>query len=134
MDIFLEILGFYFLFFFGLFIATWLAFVIVMKYKGELRDIKALPVKLYWLVPVGVLGWIGDVLWNVFCATPLFMQLPDIYRGMRAHDITLSHRLRQILRGDTLIHEGMLRWHFADILCKYFIEPYDCKHCGRNDK
>ena len=114
-----------------LFVTTWRSFVIIMKHKNLLKNIKTLPFKYYWIVPVGVIGWIGDVLWNVFYATPLFLQLPDIHGGMRVSDITLSHRLRQILRHDTSIKESDKRWSIADTICSKFIEPHDCDHCGR---
>ena len=130
----LWIIAWYFIIGVVMFIVVWRAFILIMGHKDELRDIKTLPIKLYYLVPIGVVGWIGDVLWNIFYATPLFLMLPDVHKGMRIHDITLSHRLRQILRSDTSITEDMIRWKYADILCRKFIEPHDCTHCGRNDK
>jgi len=130
-DLALWLTAWYFIIGGLIFLYVWFAFALVMRFKDVLEDNETLPLRLYWLVPIGIVGWIGDVAWNIFYATPLFLQLPDIHKGMRIHDITLSHRLRQILRNDTSIVQGMVRWRYADGLCKYFIEPHDCDHCGR---
>ena len=130
------ILTSYLLFGILLFIFTWLGFKHVMKHKDELdkfEGLKDVPPNLYFTVVVGSLAWIGDVLWNIFYATPAFLQLPDFHRNMDLNDLTLSHRLRQILRNDTSITKGMVRWEYADLICG-LIETKDPTHCGRNNK
>lgn len=109
------------------FLITWVCFIIFMKTKNAPK-----PIYYLMLLTVGLVGWLLDIFWNIFYATPIFQMWPDIHKGMKISDITLSHRLRQILRHDTHITPGMTRWKIADVLCKYFIEPHACTHCGRN--
>ncbi len=109
-----------------IFLLTWVLFIIIMRVKGYPKPF------VYLFLPIGIIGWLLDVIWNVFWATLIFWQLPDIKRGMRLHDVTLSHRLRQIIRCDTKITPDMLRYKIADKICEIFIEPHDCSHCGRN--
>lgn len=111
----------------AIFLTTWVLFMIVMRVKNLPKPY------VYIFLPIGIVGWIGDVLFNVFWATLIFKQWPDIHKEMRIHDITLSHRLRQILRHDTSIREGTARWDIASTICRYFIEPHDAPHCGRNE-
>ena len=114
----------------AIFLYTWFCFVVLMwgrKHWGK-----------WWVYPFapflaffGITGWVGDVVFNIFYASIIFWMPPDIYKGMRIHDITLSHRLRQIFRYDTPIRPQMIRWKIADFFCTYFIEPSDKPHCGR---
>ena len=110
----------------AMFVITWICFIIVMKVKDYPKPY------VYLFAPIGIAGWILDVVFNIIYATIMFRQLPDIHKGMRVHDVTLSHRLRQILRDDTSINPDMLRYKLASGLCCYFIEPHDSDHCGRN--
>ena len=115
----------------AIFVITWFCFVFLMwgrKHWGRWFVYPLAPL----LLVAGVVGWLLDVFFNIFYATLIFLDWPDIHKGMRVHDITLSHRLRQILRHDTKIKEDSIRWSIADFICEYFIEPSDCTHCGRN--
>ena len=109
----------------AIFLVTWVCFIIVMRVKDYPKPY------VYIFAPIAIVGWLLDVLFNIVYGTVIFLQLPDIHKGMRISDVTLSHRLRQILRDDTSIKRGYFRYSIADKLCKYFIEPHDCTHCGR---
>lgn len=76
---------------------------------------------------------LGDALWNILFGTLLFQQWPDIHKGMNFSNATLSHRLRQILLGDTDIEKMDKRYRVALFICQYCIEPWDKNHCGLED-
>ena len=112
----------------AVFVLTWLLFILVMKVKDYPKPY------VYIFLPFGLVGWILDILFNIFYATVIFWQLPDIHKGMKISDATLSHRLRQILRHDTKITDNMVRYKLACLICRYLIEPHDPTHCGRETK
>lgn len=142
-----HIIGGYLLFGFVLFWFTFVCYVVTMKAKAKREKIEALPKPLFYPVVViiaifAIPGYIGDLLWRILYATPIWLLLGAPWRhalplvdtslswGRILNNLTLTHLLRKTLDGRAGIEPGTPPHDFSTWLCKYFLEPHDCGHCG----
>lgn len=136
----------YILYGFCSFWAIWVLFINVMQFKKYEKTLKQHPYVYYPLAAVFVLGYIGDILWNIIFASPIFYVLDRVSGYSHAqstalpnfklvkdlgssHKITLTYRLNTILATRDKNSET---YKTALFICKYLLNPYDAGHCKIN--
>ncbi len=106
----------------------WVFFVNVMWLKANIDRIPKWTKPFAWAF--AIIGYLYDILFNIFIGTIMFVQLPD-FAGVPYYAPPLTHRMRKILkeaRTETLLEK--YRFYLAMLLCRYLVEPWDPDHCG----
>jgi len=131
----LEYIEYWFVFFW----VVWIIFANVIQYKDTIMELPA--PKKYVVGFLFIIGYIGDVIWNVIPGTVIFYCLDLIddipkeerqgiptFKGVTiktSYKLTLSKRLQGIVDA---YPESSYNHRFATWLAKYLINPFDPGH------
>jgi len=126
------------------FFVLWFIFANMMQLKPYISKIKDIPVIYQIVVLIYGLGFLGDILWNIIFASPLFYVL-DRYSGndhknsqflpiFKGVTLKTLYKLTLTARLDYTITEISHIWDASYILSKFIclklLNPFDPKHCG----
>ncbi len=132
--------------FYGLLSALglWIIFANMMQLKPYEEQIKKIPIVYEVLAGIFVIGFLGDILWNIIFASPMFYvldrwsgydhkssQFLPTFKGITKstmYKLTLTARLKENKK--TRDPRFDVTYTVSDFICKKLLNPFDPNHCG----
>ena len=126
------------------FFILWFIFANMMQLKPYQKQLQEIPIVYQVAAFIFIIGFIGDILWNIIFASPIFYlldrwsgydhkssQFLPAFKGITKktlYKLTLTARLKQnLLTRDPRFD---VTYKVSIFICLKMLNPFDPKHCG----